>query len=194
MARRESGRVRRGPGPWSLPYELDPSQWLRKDWIDQYSGQCYRVTTSGHHGNRTSARVKAYGEVLVEYEFHPEAKCSDSNGHACGKQTIGLLERRHIQAGQIKYIGKESNSLEDVEAGLIHSAENVYTEYIDMRRDEWQTVPLPILKKMPLVYLVKVSRLARSTLIEIRAGRSRPHRKNRERLAVIVREARQICS
>ena len=56
------------------PYELDPSQWLRKDWIDQYPGQRYRVTTSGYHGNRTSARVKAYGDVLVEYEFHPEAK------------------------------------------------------------------------------------------------------------------------
>jgi hypothetical protein len=170
------------------PYELDPSQWLRKDWIDQYSGQRYRVTTSGHHGNRTSARVKSYGEVLVEYEFHPEAKCADGNGNACGKQTIGLLQRRHVEVAHIKYIGKESNSLEDVEAGLIHSAENVYTEYVDPRRDEWQTVILPVLKKMPLVDLVKLSRLARSTLIEIRAGRSRPHRKNRELLAAVVRE------
>jgi hypothetical protein len=29
----------------------------------------------------------------------------------------------------IRYIGKESNSLEEVDAGLFHSPENVYTEY-----------------------------------------------------------------
>ena len=71
---------------------------------------------------------------------------------------------------------------------MIHSAENVYTEYIDPLRDEWQTVILPALRKTSLARLVKLSRLARSTLSEIRAGRSRPHRKNRERLAAIVRE------
>lgn len=57
-----------------------------------------------------------------------------------GKQTVELLQRRHLEVAQIKYIGKESNNLEDVEAGLIHSAQNVYTEYVDSRRDEWQTV------------------------------------------------------
>jgi hypothetical protein len=44
-----------------------------------------------------------------------------------GKQTIGLLQRRHVRIDEIKYIGKESNSLEEFEAGLIHSAQNVYT-------------------------------------------------------------------
>ncbi len=126
--------------------------------------------------------------VLVEYEFHPEAKCADVEGNACEKQTVGLLQRRHIEVGQIKYIGKESNNLEDVEAGLIHSAQNVYTEYVDPNRDDWRTVIVPALKKIPLAQVVELSRLARSTLIEIRAGRSRPHRKNREGLAAIVRE------
>jgi len=73
----------------------------------------------------------------VECEFHPEAKCSDVDGNACGKQTVGLLQRRHIEIAQIKYIGKESNSLEEVDGGLVHSAQNVYTEYVDPRRDEW---------------------------------------------------------
>jgi hypothetical protein len=168
------------------PYELDPKQWLRKDWIDQYSANRYRVTTAEHHGNRTTARVKAYGEVLAEYEFHPDAKCADTNGNVCGKQTVGLLQRRHVEVAQIKYIGKESNSLEEVDAGLIHSAQNVYTEYVDPRRDQWRTIILPALKKASLSQLVKVSGLARSTLIELRAGRSRPHCKNRKRLAEIV--------
>jgi len=100
-----------------------------------------------------------------------------------------LLQRRHIRVEQIKYIGKESNSLEDVESGLIHSAQNVYTEYPDPRRDEWQTKVLPALKKvLPRSLLVKMSGLSRSMLIEVLAGRSRPHRKNQELLASIVRK------
>jgi hypothetical protein len=36
----------------------------------------------------------------------------------------------------------ESNSLEEVEAGTVHSPENVYTEYPDARRDEWMTASI----------------------------------------------------
>jgi hypothetical protein len=44
-------------------------------------------------------------------------------------QTVGLLQRRHVKINQIKCIGKESNSLENVEEGLVHSEQSVYTEY-----------------------------------------------------------------
>jgi hypothetical protein len=70
------------------------------------------------------------GEVLADYEDHPESECADSQGKPCGKTTIGLLQRRHVKIDEIKYIGKESNSLEDVEAGSVHSDRNVYTETI----------------------------------------------------------------
>ena len=131
--------------------------------------------------------MKTYGEVLREYEVHPESKYADANGNPCGKQTIGLLQRRHVRIDQITPIGKESNSLEEVKAGLMHSAENVYTVYPDPRRDEWQTKILPALRKIPLQLLVRLSGMSRSTLIEVRARRSRPHRKNQELLAAIFR-------
>ena len=169
------------------PYENDPTRWLKLDWIDQYSGKTYRITTAGYHGSRGTARVKTYSEVLSEYEFHPESKCADADGSVCRKQTVGLLQRRHIRIEQIKYIGKESNSLEDVESGMIHSVQNVYTEYPDPRRDEWRTKILPALKKVPLFRLEKMSGLSRRTLIYARTGRRRPHRKNQELLAAIVR-------
>ncbi len=168
------------------PYESDPRQWQEMNWIDQYSGERYGITTAGFHGDRQTARVKTYGEILREYEFHPESKCADAKGNPCGKQSIGLLQRRHIQVEQIKYIGKESNSLEDVESGMIQSAQDVYTEYADPRRDEWQTKILPALKRLPLLNLVKLSGMSRRALIDLRAGRSRPHRKNQEMLAAIV--------
>lgn len=50
-------------------------------------------------------------------------------------------------------MGKESNSLEEVEAGLEHSAENVYTEYLDRRRNEFQTKILPALRKIRQPFL-----------------------------------------
>jgi hypothetical protein len=99
---------------------------------------------------------------------------------------VGPLQRRHIRIDQIKYIGKESNSLEEVDAGLIHSAENVYTEYPDPRRDEWQTKILPALRKLPPSILEESGvspRMLRDTLAE----RSRPYGRNQERLAAIVR-------
>jgi hypothetical protein len=98
-----------------------------------------------------------------------------------------LLQRRHIHIHVIRFIGKESNSLEDVDAGLIHSEHGVYTEYSDPARDEWQLEILPALQKLPLRALVKESGLTERALQKIRAGR-RPHPKNQELLAEIVRK------
>jgi hypothetical protein len=84
---------------------------------------------------------------VTEYEFHPEAKCDDALGNSCERQTIRLLQRRLIKIDQIKCIGKESNSLENVDEGLVHSEQNVYTEYADPKRSEWITKIQPALKK-----------------------------------------------
>jgi hypothetical protein len=102
------------------PYEPDPRRWLKAPWIDRYSGKRFRITTKGPHGTQGTARVQTYGEVVEAYERHPEAKCADANGEPCGKQTVGLLQRRHVRIDTIINIGKESNSLEEVQAGLVH--------------------------------------------------------------------------
>jgi hypothetical protein len=170
------------------PYNPNPGEWLKMDWIDQYTGDMYRVTTRGHSGPTGAVWVKTYGDVLAEYQFHPEAKCADSFSNPCDKQTVGLLNRRHIKIDIVRFIGKESNSLESVEEGLMHSEQNVYTEYTDPKRDDWTTKTWPALKQVPLGKIVKacLGRLSRRELIELRAGRSRPHRKNRELLAEIL--------
>jgi hypothetical protein len=61
--------------------------------------------------------------------------------------------------------------------------QGVYTEYPDPRRDEWVMEVLPALKKIPPSDLLKQIKMSRSALFEILAGRSRPHRRNRELLA-----------
>jgi hypothetical protein len=174
------------------PYETDSRKWSKHEWIDQYSGNPYRITTEGHTGSRTTARVKTYGDVLNEYEYHPESKCADADGNICGKKTVGLLQRRQVEIDGITYIGKESNRLEEVEAGMIQDEDSVYTEYPDPRRDEWQTKILPALKKMPLARIVELSGMSRRAVIDLRAGRSRPHPRNEKLLAKIVCDCERI--
>jgi hypothetical protein len=172
------------------PYDSDSRKWLEKEWIDQHTGRRYRITTKGNYGTRYAARVKTYGEVVTEYESHPEAKCADSRGNPCGRQTVGLLQRRYIKVDQIKSIGKESNSLDTVDEGTAHSEPDVYTEYVDPKRTEWITKIRPALKKVPLHLLVKAceKRISRRELIELRAARSKPHRKNQELLLNILKQ------
>jgi hypothetical protein len=149
-------------------------------------GKC--LSTNLNQQGRRTCRVKTYGDVFAEYEFHPESKCADADAEACGKQTVGLLQRRHIRVDAINYIGKESNLLEEVGQGLVHSEDAIYTVYPDPRRDEWQTKTLPALKEIPLNFLVDscTGKMSRRALIDLRAGRSRPHKRNNELLADIV--------
>ena len=114
----------------------------------------------------------------------------------CDKQTVGLLLRRHIKIDQIKYIGKESNNLEEVEVGLEHSEQNIYTEYPDPRRDEWETKIRPALQAAQLADLERLckGKISRRALIDLRAGRSRPQKKNKKRLVTVLRKLHRNLS
>lgn len=83
----------------------------------------------------------------------------------------------------VRYIGKEANKLEVVDAGMVHRASDVYTEYVDPRREPeaWKQNILPSLKAMPLSKLQKLTGISRAALQAIRAGRM-PHPRNRARL------------
>ena len=174
------------------PFDPDPRNWMKTAWIDQYSGNSYRIITSVHNVTRQTARVKTYGEVLQEYEFHAEAKCAEVEGQPCGKQTCGLLQRLHVQIDQIRYIGKESNRLADVESGTVHSESSVYTDYPDPRRDEWQRKIVPALREISLSNLQAKTGLSRRMLIDARTGRRRPHRKNQMKITATLRKIRAI--
>ena len=95
-------------------------------------------------------------------------KSADAKGKPTGKQTAGLLRRRHVRVEQIIYIGKESNRLEEIEAGVIHSPQSFYTEYPDPRREEWQTKILPVLKRIPIAALMRFSGRSHSMLLRTR--------------------------
>ncbi len=73
--------------------------------------------------------MKSYRDVLAEYEVHPEPKSAALDGSPCGPGTRALLRRRAVRVGRVVHIGKESNRLEDIEAGLVHDIEEVVEVY-----------------------------------------------------------------
>jgi hypothetical protein len=167
-------------------YQTNPKIWTRSEWVDQYSGKTYRIATDQESQDRRTAWIKTYGDVIAEYAHHPESKCADESGRPADQSTIGLLHRRHVRIGEIVPIGKESNSLEVVEAGMLHSADGVYTIYLDRSRDFWTREIVPQLKYLSLQTLIKKTGLSRRMLINVRTGKVRPHQRNQALLATCL--------
>lgn len=124
------------------PFEKDARRWLKMRWIDRYSEREFRITTRDRpeQASADRVRVRTYADVLKAYRVHPEAKSRAPDGSSCRQDTIGLLARRPVRVHHdlIHFIGKESNKLEDVNAGLVHDIDDVLTEYIDVRHDAWE--------------------------------------------------------
>jgi hypothetical protein len=131
-------------------------------------------------------RVKTYRDVLDQYRHHPEAKSLAPDGGLCRGTTVGLLHHRPVTAESVRHVGKESNKLEEVEAGLVHDPDEVYTEYVDVRRDPaWEAV-VAVLKRVPCSRLMKETELARSTIKALRNGHTQPHGRAREALTQVA--------
>ena len=169
------------------PYESDPRKWEKLPWIDEYSEERYRISASITNATRSLAHVKSYGDVLEEYEFHEEAKCADATGEPCGRQSVGLLGRRHIRIEKLHFIGKESNKLEEVEEQSISDAADVYTEYPDPRRDGWETKILPFLRRAPAQVIIDATGISRRTVQRIRNEQTKPTAEHRRLLEAFAK-------
>jgi hypothetical protein len=50
-----------------------------------------------------------FARLLIEYQEHPEAKSLAPDGGPCEADTSGLLQRAHVIAGGVRYVGKETD-------------------------------------------------------------------------------------
>lgn len=157
------------------PWSADPRQWRKMAWRDRYSGRRFRITATGQTGGEGVARVKTYADILADYRVHPEPKSLGPDGPPCGRQTRGLMNRRPVTGAYITYIGKESNKLDDRQAGLIHDNEEVLDEYPDPRRDPFRTLVLPVLRDCPTKEIAEGVKLDPTAVRRIQAGRCVPH-------------------
>jgi hypothetical protein len=173
------------------PFERDPHKWLSLPWFDRYSGKRFRVTTSDDESREGVARIKTYGDVVEEYGSHPEHKSLAPNGETCGRTTAGQLTRRPVEARRLRYVGKESNRLDEVLYGLIDDEDEWFNEYEDPADDPFVRLVAPILRDMPREATAKAAGVSRSTLTRVLSGEL-PHPRNRQALArVAVNHARE---
>jgi hypothetical protein len=171
------------------PFETDPRKWAKLAWRNLYdaSGTRYTIRTGASpYAVPGEVRVKTYRDVLDDYRRHPESKSLAPDGTPCTGLTVGLLRRRPVTALYLTHVGKESNQLEEVEAGLVHDPEEVYTEYQDPAHDPWATLAVPVLKQMPRPQLETATGLDRSTLTRLRNGSTQPRTMHRETLTHVA--------
>jgi hypothetical protein len=64
----------------------------------------------------------------LQYQRHPEAKSLAPDGPTCQPETMGLLKRAHVIAGDIRYVGKETDRRWE-EGGEISVLEFAAAEY-----------------------------------------------------------------
>jgi hypothetical protein len=172
------------------PYDPDPRHWHELPWrnIHDPDSPTYRLRTDstysrgGNPLSRGSVGVLTYRDVLAAYSVHPEPKSLGPNGRACRRSTVGVLHRRPVQALSITHIGKETNLLDEVQAGLISDEEQVLTEYVDQQLEVFATIVLPVLCEMPIAVAARASHLNPRTIKRIRAQAIEPSSESRRRL------------
>src|SRR5215469_13717447 len=174
------------------PYDPDPRHWESMSWTDYYSGKRFAISTVIESGSGV-ARVKALADVFEEYRHHPEPKSVGSDGEPCGRATSGVLGRRPVLGLFPIYIGKESNSYEEVEQGTIHDWDEVRSQYYDPREDPWRTIVVPVLKMMKCTDVANFSRVSKRHVSRLRNLREMPSPEVRGRLTRIAGDYARRC-
>jgi hypothetical protein len=113
-----------------------------------------------------------FAKPSADRRFHEEAKCADASSAPCDKQTVGLLQRRHVTIERpARFIGKESNKLEEIEEGSVPDAGDVYTESPDPRRDKWVMRILSVLRGALVSAIINATVMSPRAVQRVRAGR-----------------------
>lgn len=96
----------------------------------------------------------------------------------------GLLGRRPVHAAGVKYIGKESNALEDAKAGRIFDLDDLLNEYRG-EDAQWPESVQWVLRRIPKAQIASETGLSERTVAAARNGRP-PHPRNR---ALLIKAA-----
>ena len=187
-AKPPAGLELRGSFRLIAPWEDDASKWMNLEFRDAYHPLLgpFRITTRPDRPG--VPKVDSISDMAAKYGTHPEYKSCDAEGQPCTRATVGLLHRRRVTVGRIDLIGKESNRLEEREAGKLtrEDADQWLTTYED--HDEWYRIVLPALKLKDIAVVADAAGLSERRVRDILAGRVLPHRSNRETLRALVVE------
>jgi hypothetical protein len=165
------------------PFEADPRKWTEMPWTDIYSEREYGITTNPIFAPGL-VRVKSYRDVIESHRYRPEYKSNASGGNPCTRTTTGLLERRVVVAGDVIHVGKESNRLGDVEAGLLHDWADIVSSYENP--ELWQSEIVPRLRAFPRGVLAQELGISRRQISALLNGHAQPSARTRKAVARLL--------
>jgi hypothetical protein len=128
-------------------------------WRDAKSGEAVRVPDAAELARREELVLRGaeglgspdevvletYGAKLRAWLRHPELKMAGPDSKPCGFRTRGLLAPRPVVEGVRHYVGRESNLLDEVEAGEVIDPGEVLADFGD---DSWECLVAPVLRAM----------------------------------------------
>ena len=126
------------------PYETDPTKWDNMEWTDIYTGNQHRISRAVDPFDPETVPVQTLRHVIETWATNPEPKSLGPDGKVCARDTRGPLQRRPVRTThpQVTFIGKESNHLQEAQAGIM-GRDEILNEYPDPERDPWQHLVLP---------------------------------------------------
>lgn len=166
------------------PFEPDPDRWGHLRWTDRYTEDMWGITTRATP-NAHLAGVRSYRHMYREYLSHPEPKSLGPDGQVCGPRTRGLLRRRHVVPVVVQFIGKESNCLEEVLAGLHHDRDDVLETYREDEGDPLETLRAHM-RGVPASRLAELAGTSERHIKRIRNGHSDGSGELRERIWIAL--------
>jgi len=90
-------------------FTKDRSTWKSAVYRDIATGDEYTLYDEDTPNNPNQIDAICYGGIIEQHRFHPEPKFCGPDGQPCGRNTRGLLQRRHVQVGCKIPIRKEGN-------------------------------------------------------------------------------------
>jgi hypothetical protein len=91
-----------------VPFESDRRKWKSLEGINLWDENIYRIAMLPD-GKPNTVVPESFGIILRQYLQHPEVKSLAPDGSPCVESTTGLLRRTSIVAGEIVYVGKETD-------------------------------------------------------------------------------------
>ena len=93
------------------PFSSDQEHWIDLECVNVHDGKKYRMVNCKKIDRIPENAVfpSQFARLLIDYQEHPEAKSLGPDGNPCKADTRGLLKRAHVIAGEVRYVGKETD-------------------------------------------------------------------------------------
>jgi hypothetical protein len=93
------------------PFSSKQERWLDMGCVNIHNGKKYKMVdyTKAKSSPHNVVYPSQFSRLLIQYQEHPEAKSLAPDGTPCKTNTSGQLRRAHVVAGDLRYIGKETD-------------------------------------------------------------------------------------